>query len=252
MNRRSRSESAFILPHVTAKRLRPPSPHGDSLVPRGARTALPNPLPPSLMNRLARKPSLQTQLKEASRTAILDAARDVFTLRGGDAKMSEIAEHAGVATGTLYNYFKSKEHVFDALAQRSKEEFTESLQRFCIAPRPLERLTQLVTSAFTFLDERGALFAVHVERESSRVVWLSRPAAKEPLRELIYQLIREAILDGQESGLIRQDARLDLLVHSLLAFMEGAIATWLLDGRREALSPQAEVVVRLFVQGAQK
>ncbi|MBX3182461.1 MAG: TetR/AcrR family transcriptional regulator [Polyangiaceae bacterium] len=204
------------------------------------------------MNRPARKPSLQTQLKEASRTAILDAASDVFTLRGRDAKMSEIAERAGVATGTLYNYFKSKEHVFDALAQRGKEEFKESLQRSRLAARPLERLTQIVTSAFTFLDERGALFAVHVERESSRIVWLSRPAAKEPVRELIYQLTREAIREGQEAGLIRQDAPLDLLVHSLLAFMEGAIATWLLGGRREALSPQAEVVVRLFIQGAHK
>jgi AcrR family transcriptional regulator len=50
------------------------------------------------------------------REAILDAAFDIFLEKGYDsAKMEEIARHAGIAKATLYDYFKSKEAIFDEL-----------------------------------------------------------------------------------------------------------------------------------------
>jgi AcrR family transcriptional regulator len=57
--------------------------------------------------------------RDARREAILDAAQAVFMEAGfAAASMSEIAARVGGSKGTLYNYFKSKEEIFEAYIQR--------------------------------------------------------------------------------------------------------------------------------------
>lgn len=61
--------------------------------------------------------------------AILDAAYVLFGSSGFyETKMSEVAELAGIAKGTVYLYFKSKEELFLAVTRRDCEEFLEQLQ----------------------------------------------------------------------------------------------------------------------------
>lgn len=63
--------------------------------------------------------SLKEQWKEARREQILDAASRVFSEQGyHNAKMKDVATEAGVSNGTVYNYFKSKEEVLQALLHR--------------------------------------------------------------------------------------------------------------------------------------
>ena len=58
--------------------------------------------------------------REDRREAILDVATDVFLKEGyASASMSTIAARVGGSKGTLYNYFKSKEELFEAYVQRS-------------------------------------------------------------------------------------------------------------------------------------
>lgn len=54
----------------------------------------------------------------AKRRQIVEGARAVFLAQGFDAaSMGEIARKAGVSKGTLYVYFKSKEDLFEAIAE---------------------------------------------------------------------------------------------------------------------------------------
>lgn len=56
------------------------------------------------------------QNKATNRQAILDAAREVFAARGyGATTVRDIIRGTGLASGTFYNYFRSKEEVFEAL-----------------------------------------------------------------------------------------------------------------------------------------
>ncbi|GAB4189402.1 MAG: hypothetical protein OHK0022_01670 [Roseiflexaceae bacterium] len=62
------------------------------------------------------------------RDAILLAARAVFLERGYlQTRMSDIAERAGVATGTLYLYFDSKEALVLALSEQFFEKLAEAI-----------------------------------------------------------------------------------------------------------------------------
>ncbi|HEV7564320.1 MAG TPA: TetR/AcrR family transcriptional regulator [Solirubrobacterales bacterium] len=58
-----------------------------------------------------------------TRAKILEAAREVFARAGYvDARMTEIAESAGLSTGGLYRYFEDKKDVFAALIEDLHEE----------------------------------------------------------------------------------------------------------------------------------
>src|SRR5579864_3593070 len=52
-------------------------------------------------------------VSDRKRASILDAARRVFSRKGyAEAAVDDVAEHAHIAKGTLYLYFKSKEELY--------------------------------------------------------------------------------------------------------------------------------------------
>ena len=56
---------------------------------------------------------------EERRNEILDAADELFGRKGFDGtSTNDILEKVGIARGTLYYHFKSKEDILDALIQR--------------------------------------------------------------------------------------------------------------------------------------
>ena len=66
--------------------------------------------------------------KAANRRAILTAARRVFALIGYEATtVRDIIRETNLASGTFYNYFKSKEEVFQAIAEDSTYRFRAHL-----------------------------------------------------------------------------------------------------------------------------
>src|ERR1700748_881544 len=66
--------------------------------------------------------------RDSRREAILDVATEVFLEVGYScASMSAIAARVGGSKGTLYNYFKSKEELFEAFVRRSCDRFGEAV-----------------------------------------------------------------------------------------------------------------------------
>ena len=69
------------------------------------------------------------QTKVQNRQAILDAAREVFGELGYDtATVRDIIRRTGLAAGTFYNYYRSKEEVFAALADEGAKRFAPQLK----------------------------------------------------------------------------------------------------------------------------
>jgi len=69
------------------------------------------------------------QTKVQNRQAILDAAREVFGELGYEAAtVRDIIRRTGLAAGTFYNYYRSKEEVFAALADDGARRFAPILK----------------------------------------------------------------------------------------------------------------------------
>ena len=71
----------------------------------------------------------QQTLIAARRNLILDAAIEVIAQHGFQrTSIKQIAKHAGVADGTIYNYFKNKEELLHAIVARLTEQEAVSIQ----------------------------------------------------------------------------------------------------------------------------
>lgn len=69
-------------------------------------------------------PGKREQTKLANRQAILDAARGVFAEYGYEsASVRDIIRRTGLSVGAFYNYFRSKEEVYQALADDGARRF---------------------------------------------------------------------------------------------------------------------------------
>ena len=73
--------------------------------------------------------------REARRAGLVSAASAVFTEKGvGGATVSDIVKAAGVAQGTFYLYFDSKDDVVLAVAERLGDAMLEGIERAVAAP----------------------------------------------------------------------------------------------------------------------
>jgi len=65
---------------------------------------------------------------EQTRARLLDAAKEIFEESGFlDARISDIAERAGLSHGAFYHYFDSKEQIFREIAELLDDELAEPM-----------------------------------------------------------------------------------------------------------------------------
>ena len=70
-----------------------------------------------------REPRLRERFREETRRALLAAAEQTLARDGlANARMETIAQAAGVAVGTVYNYFSDREQLISALLELRRSE----------------------------------------------------------------------------------------------------------------------------------
>jgi TetR/AcrR family fatty acid metabolism transcriptional regulator len=184
------------------------------------------------------------------RDAILRAAIDVFAGRGFfNAQVADVARAAGVAAGTVYLYFKSKDDLLVSIFERSMREGLAKGRAAVAQPcDPRERLLRLARAHLARLgQDRNLAIVFQVElRQSTK--FMERFSAT-LLRDYL-GLIREAIADGQREGLFRTDVKATAMAKMLFGALDEMATNWILSRRRYSLEADADTVVDLFVNGA--
>jgi len=184
------------------------------------------------------------------RDAILRAAIDVFAERGYfNAQVADVARAAGVAAGTVYLYFKSKDDLLVSIFERSMRE-SLAAGRAAVAdlPDPRERLRRLARGHLARLgSDRNLAIVFQVElRQSTK--FMERFSAT-LLRDYL-TLIRTAIADGQAAGVFRADLNPTAAAKMIFGALDEMATNWMLSRRRYTLEDEADAVVDLFVHGA--
>lgn len=136
--------------------------------------------------------------KAQNRQAILDAAREVFGEAGFETvTVRDIIRRTGLASGTFYNYFRSKEEVATALSRDGARRFSPVLKAL--------REQAGTWEAFV----RGALGAYYDFLASEHDSWMSRRSAGEagdalmgetPEMAAVFEEVRRSIIDEAERG----------------------------------------------------
>lgn len=143
--------------------------------------------PRKVQRRRAKQPRAQTTV-----TAILDAAAQVLVRDGYvNASTNRIAERAGVSVGSVYEYFRNKEDLFDALIQRQAGDTLSRIVAEAPAPgQPLEEtLRSLVFAALAAQREYGPELYRQLEHVPNAVFRRRLTEAKRTLRDLVKSLL---------------------------------------------------------------
>jgi len=141
---------------------------------------------------------------------ILEAATALFSDKGfKDASMAELCKLTGVAEGTIFYHFKSKEDLFVAILENLRKSITEEFEKHTKEKRFETGLDMLegVISFYLFLAgmmEQGFLL---LHRHDPYQLAEGNAACRAHL-EAIYNcfldIFEKAILRGQEDGSIRK------------------------------------------------
>jgi len=185
------------------------------------------------------------------REAILRAAIDVFAERGYfNAQVADVARSAGVAAGTVYLYFRSKDDLLISIFERGmKEALAEGRDLASRVRDPRQRLRHFARMHLGRIGrDRNAAVVFQVElRQSTK--FMERFSAT-LLRDYL-GLIRDAIADGQRDGLLRSDINATVAAKMFFGALDEMATNWILSKRRYALEADADAVVDLFLNGAQ-
>ena len=206
------------------------------------------------LNAVARRTRVVPSAEPApapKRDAILRAAIDVFAERGFfNAQVADVARVAGVAAGTVYLYFKGKDDLLVSIFERSmREGLAKGRAAVGDLRDPRERLRRLARAHLARLGhDRNLAIVFQVELRSS-TKFMERFSAT-LLRDYL-GLIREAIADGQRDGLFRADVKATAMAKMLFGALDEMATNWILSRRRYSLEADADIVVDLFINGAQ-
>jgi AcrR family transcriptional regulator len=136
---------------------------------------------------------------------ILAAARKLMEQRGLKAMtMEEIAAAAGVAKGTLYLYFQSKDELILAMISQVGEDILRDVESSLQAPgTPPERLIRMVAVLLGYLDRERLLFPIYArevlqgKQKSREGFWWQIQEMEEKFVSLVTDLFAEGIAAGQ-------------------------------------------------------
>jgi AcrR family transcriptional regulator len=158
---------------------------------------------------------------EDKRNAILSAATRLFAERGlTAAPTSEISKQAGVAEGTLFTYFKTKDDLINALYREIKLELADAMmsdfpRKKNVHTRMRHVWDRYVNWGIANAKQRKVLAQLQVSEVLTKE---SRDAGSAPFVEFQI-MIRDAI----EQRVIRNDLPVELISKSLAALVEATI-----------------------------
>jgi len=158
---------------------------------------------------------------EDKRNAILEAATRVFAKRGlTAAPTSEISKQAGIAEGTLFTYFETKDDLINALYRELKLELADAMmsgfpRKKSVRIRLRHVWDRYVSWGVANPDQRKVLAQLTVSEVLTKE---SRDAAGAPFVEF-----QTTIRDAIEQRVFRSDLPAELISKSLVALGEATI-----------------------------
>lgn len=186
------------------------------------------------------------ETKASNRQAIIDAARRVFAELGyGATTVRDIIRATDLASGTFYNYFKSKEEVFQALQDETALRVRPRLRAERIRARNFEEfIAGSFRTFFDFVKNDHSTFATMRRNPEMQRVRIDTPEVVAGFDELRTDLER-AIASG-----VMPDTDPDLLMASIVG-VAFEVANHLVARDDLSVDEAAKFATALFLGGVQ-
>jgi TetR/AcrR family transcriptional regulator, fatty acid metabolism regulator protein len=187
------------------------------------------------------------------RERILDAAERIFGQRGFfAARVSEIAREAGVADGTIYLYFKSKDDLLISLFESRMERVNALLGEAIVdLTSPTEKLLALIRCYLKLIaDQPSVAEVLTIElRQSSKFM----KEASNPRFGDLLRMLAAVIAEGQAAGELGDAIPAPIAARMIFGILDELALAWLLQrGEKFDIVRAADWVGGLVTQGLER
>ncbi|HWU89524.1 MAG TPA: TetR/AcrR family transcriptional regulator [Kofleriaceae bacterium] len=176
--------------------------------------------------------------RNVKRERILAAAERVFARRGFfAARVSEIAKDAGVADGTIYLYFKSKDDLLISLFETRMAQVNAVLREAIAGASPAEQLRAFIRAYLRLVhDEPAAAEVLTIElRQSSKFM----KEYENPQFADFLRMLGGLIADGQERGELDASIPSHVAARMIFGMLDELSLAWVLA--RQPLRPSSSI-----------
>jgi len=185
--------------------------------------------------------------KNLRKQQILQAAVEVFgNSNFQSAGISEIAQKANVAEGTIYQYFKNKEDLFFSIPAQKTEAFCEELDLHIEGIHDAYNKLGKLTWYYLYFFKTNPAYAriLMLEMRVNRSFFESGTFDRV---KVFNDKVLEIIKQGQEESFIRSDVDGCVIREMLLGFLEHRVTRWLLkDEEYDLLENYGEIFELVF------
>ena len=180
---------------------------------------------------------------------IIDAAVRVFARTGFfNSRVSDIAREAGIASGTIYLYFKTKDEILVTLFREKMAGFVSTLRKEIAGePDAPAKLRRLVRLHFETLQARPELAEV-VQLELRQGQKFFRGASAQEI-SAYFDLIGSVLEEGVAAGVFRRELPVKIATKMLFGAMDQLTTSWVLGKRGYRLADAAEPIANIFLRG---
>jgi len=187
--------------------------------------------------------------KVDKRAAILDAATAVFAKRGFfGSQVADVARAAGIAAGTVYLYFRSKDEILTSIFDRMMHDAMGAGQAaLADVTDPVERLRRIAHMHLARLGRDRSL-AIVFQVELRQTTKFMERFSKGGLADYLL-VIQKTIESGQARGVFRKDMDARMASKVFFGALDEMATNWILSRRRYSLEAQADPVVDILVGG---
>ncbi|MCD4675263.1 MAG: TetR/AcrR family transcriptional regulator [Desulfobacula sp.] len=171
---------------------------------------------------------------------VLEAAVSIFAQKGHrKATMLEIAEKAGVAEGTIYEYFKNKQDLLYSIPKDKFKIYQGRLKRVFEPKNPLEKLRCFIGEYFQIFSSDSEFLTIFLCDIKLNKQFYTTEAFISFLNtnEMLYEILNE----GKESGMFRSDLNNRVFRNLFLGSFSHLAIRWFILKRVTPLEMMSEL-----------
>lgn len=202
--------------------------------------------------------NLRDRLRESTRDAILDAAASAFNAGGASAvRMEDIAAGAGIAVGTLYNYFRDRQTLVASLLRSRTQVLLDALDAAADADRQADgpsgahvtaELRQFVATLVAHWDANRVLLTLMMEDLLQSGADATAMNRQHTVATQLLARAQKLMGRGIEAGLLHP-ADTGVYAAMLLGMVRGVVVTSVVRGDT-GFAHHSDQIVRVFLSGA--
>ena len=189
------------------------------------------------------------------RAEILEQAEKIFAAKGfHDVTMAEIAGASGFSIGSLYQFFKGKDHLYSTMIGEKIDLMYDKIHQEVKSTKTLaDKIAKLIDAQLQFVENNADFCRIFIRGENEALSEVMTSIRQKLINDYYQHIsfIEKILKSGIKSGLLRSLPPREM-AGALSHLIRAASVDWVLLPSKEPLSSKTTFILDIFLNGAKK